>query len=127
MADCQPGEMFVLLKCGATDFITPPFKSVDILPRIWRLLEEKSAQTAQKNRRAFWQFMRKYRIDPQIYKSHPGLVHIFSALEPSPSYEPWHDKKTHRTYLGPGTGKCLHYYFYFIHEVLGLCYVRVPV
>ena len=44
MEDCQPGEMFVLLKCGATDFITPPFKSVDILPRIWRLLEEKSAQ-----------------------------------------------------------------------------------
>lgn len=44
MEECPPGEMFVLLKCGATDFITPPLKSVDILPRIWRLLEEKSAQ-----------------------------------------------------------------------------------
>jgi len=58
--------------------------------------------------------------------NHPGLVHIFSAREPCTSYEPWHDKKTHRTYLRTDTGRCLHYYFYFIHEVLGLCYVRVP-
>ena len=59
--------------------------------------------------------------------NHPGIVHIFSALEPSAAYEPWHDKKTHRTFLRADIGKCLHYYFYFIHEVLGLCYVRVPV
>jgi DNA-binding NtrC family response regulator len=30
----------------------------------------KAAKAAQKNRRAFWQLMRKYRIDRQIYKSH---------------------------------------------------------
>ena len=57
---------------------------------------------------------------------HPGLVYIFSALEPCTSYKPWHDKKTHHTFLKYDSGKCLHYYFYFIHEVLGLCYVRVP-
>lgn len=57
---------------------------------------------------------------------HPGLVHIFSAMEPSPTYKPWHNKKTHRTYLKPDLSKCLHYYFYFIDEKLGLCYVRVP-
>jgi len=28
--------------------------------------------------------------------------------------------------LRPGDGKRLHYYFYFIDEELGLCYVRVP-
>ena len=28
---------------------------------------------------------------------HPGLVHIFSAMESCPSYRPWHDKSTHRT------------------------------
>jgi len=58
--------------------------------------------------------------------SHPGLVHVFSALEPCTSYRPWHDKETHKTFLKYDSGKCLHYYFYFIHEKLGLCYVRVP-
>jgi len=56
----------------------------------------------------------------------PGLVHIFSALEPCPSYRPWHNKSTGKTYLMRDSGKCLHYYFYFIHEQLGLCYLRVP-
>jgi hypothetical protein len=56
----------------------------------------------------------------------PGLVHIFSALEACLSYQPWHDKQTGKTYLKLDSGKCLHYYFYFIHEHLGLCYLRVP-
>lgn len=58
--------------------------------------------------------------------SHPGMVWIFSALEPCTTYQPWHDKSSGRTYLRPDDGKCLHYYFYFIDEELGLCYVRVP-
>ena len=57
---------------------------------------------------------------------HPGLVWIFSTLEPCSTYRPWHDKTTGKTYLRPDDGKCLHYYFYFIDEELGLCYVRVP-
>ena len=57
---------------------------------------------------------------------HPGLVHIFSAMEPCATYKPWHDKQEHRTFLRPSDGKCLHYYFYFIDEELGLCYLRVP-
>lgn len=43
--------------------------------------------------------------------AHPGLVHIFSALEPCLSFKPWHDKKTGRTFLKPDDGKCLHYCF----------------
>lgn len=62
----------------------------------------------------------------KIRGQHPGLVHIFSAMEPCQTYKPWHDKKTHETFLKPDTGKCLHYYFYCIDEELGLCYVRVP-
>jgi len=58
--------------------------------------------------------------------NHPGLVHIFSALEPCPAFKSWHNKKTHRNYLIYDSGKCLHYYFYFIHQHLGLCYIRVP-
>lgn len=57
---------------------------------------------------------------------HPGLVHILSAMETCASYKPWHDKQTHRTFLKPDSGKCLHYDFYFIDEEFGLCYLRVP-
>jgi len=56
----------------------------------------------------------------------PGLVHIVSTMEECVSFKPWHDKTTHRTYLRADRGKCLHYYFYFIDEDFGLCYLRVP-
>ena len=55
-----------------------------------------------------------------------GLVCIVSCMESCPSYSPWHDKSSGRTFLKGTTGKCLHYYFYLIDEKLGLCYVRVP-
>src|SRR5580700_4594939 len=57
---------------------------------------------------------------------HPGLVHIFSAMETCPSYEPWHNKNSGKTFLRYKDAKCLHYYFYFVHEHFGLCYLRVP-
>jgi hypothetical protein len=57
---------------------------------------------------------------------HPGLVHIFSAMETCSSYRPWHDKASGRTFFKPISGKCIHYYFYFIDPLFGLCYVRVP-
>jgi hypothetical protein len=57
---------------------------------------------------------------------HPGLVHIFSAMENCSSYRPWHDKASARTFFKSTSGKCLHYYFYFIDPQFGLCYVRVP-
>lgn len=62
----------------------------------------------------------KTRFDP------PGLVHILSAMESCVSYKPWHDKTSGRTYLRGDSGKCLHYYFYFIDAELGLCFLRVP-
>jgi hypothetical protein len=57
---------------------------------------------------------------------HPGLVHIFSAMETCASYRPWYDKVSGRTTLKPDSGKCLHYYFYFIDAQFGLCFMRVP-
>ena len=57
---------------------------------------------------------------------HPGLVHVISAMEACNAYQPWHDKKTHKTFVRPDSGKCLHYYFYFIDAELGLVYLRVP-
>ena len=56
----------------------------------------------------------------------PGIVHVISAMEACPSYKPWHDKCSGKTYLKATQGKCLHYYFYFIDAELGLCYLRVP-
>jgi hypothetical protein len=58
-------------------------------------------------------FRKEDRIQGILKKrsNRPGLVHIFSAMEPCPSYKPWHNKQTHRTHLKPTEGKCLHYYF----------------
>jgi len=58
--------------------------------------------------------------------SHEGLVHVFSALELSATYSPWHDKSTGKTFFKNEQTKCLHYYFYFIDRELGLCFIRVP-
>ena len=58
--------------------------------------------------------------------NHPGLVHIFSAMEGCQAYKPWHNKESHKTYVQMTQGKCLHYYFYFIDVEFGLCYLRVP-
>jgi hypothetical protein len=56
----------------------------------------------------------------------PGLVHVISAMEACPSYKPWLDKSNGHVFLRADQGKCLHYYFYFIDEEFGLCYLRVP-
>ena len=75
------------------------------------------------------QHIRKEDVVKKVLKkrgTHPGLVHIISTIEVCDSYQPWHDKRTHKTYLRPNISKCLHYYFYYICETLGLCYVRVP-
>jgi DNA-binding MarR family transcriptional regulator len=56
----------------------------------------------------------------------PGLVHVISAMESCQSYQPWLNKANGHVFLRPDTGKCLHYYFYFIDQMLGLCYLRVP-
>lgn len=57
---------------------------------------------------------------------HPGLVHIFAAMEPCMAFMPWHDKTSGRTTLRYKDGKCLHYYVYLIDPEFGLCYLRVP-
>lgn len=96
-------------------------------------LRENAERIAKENRLEI-EFIRKknFRKEDRIREilkargTHPGLVHIFSAMEPCSTYQPWHDKKTHKTFLKPADGKCLHYYFYFLDEELDLCYVRVP-
>ena len=83
------------------------------------------------------QRMKAFRKEDRIQQilaargNHPGLVHSFSAMEPCPTYEPWHDKKTGCTFIRRERGKCLHYYFYFIdldaRALLSGCPDVVPV
>src|SRR6266850_412558 len=73
--------------------------------------------------------IRKEAVVAEVLKrrgEHPGLVHVISAMEACSAYQPWHDKQTHKTFVRPDSGKCLHYYFYFIDAELGLIYLRVP-
>ena len=73
--------------------------------------------------------IRKKAVVAEVLKrrgEHPGLVHVISAMEACGAYQPWHDKQTHKTFVRPDSGKCLHYYFYFIDAELGLVYLRVP-
>jgi two-component system response regulator GlrR len=39
----EPEELIGLLKLGVTDFIVPPFRKIDVLPRLWRLLQPGTA------------------------------------------------------------------------------------
>ena len=73
--------------------------------------------------------IRKEAVVAKVIESrgdHPGLVHVISAMEACDAYKPWHDKQTHKTYIRADSGKCLHYYFYFMDDELGLIYLRVP-
>jgi len=35
----RPEEVADLFRLGITDFVTPPIRSMDVLPRVWRLLD----------------------------------------------------------------------------------------
>ena len=74
---------------------------------------------------------RSFRKDDRIREivaergEHPGLVHIFSALESVNTFRAVVRRATGRASIVPRRGKCLHYYFYFIDPDFGLCYLRV--
>jgi two-component system, NtrC family, response regulator GlrR len=38
---CAPDQAFELLRFGAADFVTAPFRATDVLPRAWRLLNQR--------------------------------------------------------------------------------------
>jgi predicted transcriptional regulator len=57
---------------------------------------------------------------------HSGIVCILSTLETCNTYKPWHDKLTGKSFLKPDMSKCVHYYIYFIDELLGYGYIRIP-
>ncbi len=44
--------------------------------------------------------------------THPGLVHVFSAMENCTTFRSWHDKATGRRGVKAIGGKCLLFFFY---------------
>ena len=54
-----------------------------------------------------------------------GLIAIWSAVEPCLTYFVRRDRQQQKLVLRLEPGKCLHYYFYFLHERLGLLHLRL--
>jgi hypothetical protein len=73
-------------------------------------------------------FRKDERIKAIVKKrgDHPGLVHVFSVVE---ACKAWRVRQRHQDggdFIYSHATKCLHYYFYFIDPVFGLCHFRVP-
>jgi DNA-binding MarR family transcriptional regulator len=97
--------------------------------RVRQRAEEVCAAAAVQIEHVSKSHIRKEELVSRVLRSRGdgvGLVHVISAMEACPSYGPWHDKGSGNTFLRAQSGKCLHYYFYFIDEDFGLCYLRVP-
>ena len=54
-----------------------------------------------------------------------GLIGIWSVVEPCLTYFVRRDRQQKKLVLRLEPGKCLHYYFYFLHEQLGLLHLRL--
>lgn len=54
-----------------------------------------------------------------------GLIGIWSVIEPCLTYFVRKDREQKRLALRLEPGKCLHYYFYFLHQQLGLLHLRL--
>lgn len=54
-----------------------------------------------------------------------GLVCVLSIVEPCRSYEILRNPKTKTLDLKVAVRKCLHWYVYVLHPLLGLCHVRI--
>ena len=56
----------------------------------------------------------------------PGLVCILSVLESCKTFAPRQGREGRPAWIKMVAGRCLHYYFYFYDEVLGLIHLRLP-
>lgn len=54
-----------------------------------------------------------------------GLIGIWSCIEPCLTYFVRRNRQEKKLVLRLEPGKCLHYYFYFLHEQLGLLHLRL--
>ena len=54
-----------------------------------------------------------------------GLIGVWRAVERCQTWNISGNRKARKLVLSVGPGKCLHYYFYFMHEQLGLMHLRL--
>lgn len=54
-----------------------------------------------------------------------GLICVLSIVEPCETALIRRDREARRQYIRYGPGKCLHYYFYYMHPELGLMHARL--
>jgi two-component system response regulator GlrR len=67
----RAADIVKILRLGVTDFITSPFKAIDILPRVWRLLRFKDQKETLTHK-----FKIKMGLKQMIGKSQPFLSEI---------------------------------------------------
>jgi hypothetical protein len=106
-----------------TQFAEPPRN--EVRPTAERLAAEDGLEIEDLQRQNFRTEDRVREVRRQRGDA-PGLVPVFSAMEPCPSFRPGPDQPTHRTGLKSRAAKCLHYCFYFADQDFGLCHLRVP-
>lgn len=74
-----PEQAFELLKVGAADFITAPFKATDVLPRAWRLVKQiypDQNQTAQA------EYQSKQLIgDSPVFRNEANKIPLIAACD----------------------------------------------
>jgi len=54
-----------------------------------------------------------------------GLAGVWSAVEPCRTFFLHKDREKKHLKLESGFGKCLHHYFYFVHQIFGLLHLRL--
>lgn len=57
---------------------------------------------------------------------HPGLIHVFAVKERANVFDTRNARADGYAKVFIRPGACMHYYFYWMHEDLGLIHVRVP-
>lgn len=62
----------------------------------------------------------------QRRRGQPGVVCVLSAMESCRCFKVHKNHESGYLELRSSPGKCLHYYIYWIDEILGLCYLRIP-
>src|SRR5262245_40767051 len=80
----EPDELFGWLKLGAIDFITPPLKPFNLLPRIWRLVDQsrrvKTEEVKLKEQIGLAQLIGKSKVFQETVEKLPFIAQCDSSV-----------------------------------------------
>jgi hypothetical protein len=113
------------LSLGELTAFAQPLRD-EICANAQRLAREAGAEVEFVSRKNFRQEERIAEVLARRGRQ-PGLVHVFRVKERATVFDlRRHGERKDQVRLIMRPGQCLHFYFYFLHERLGLLYVRVP-